>query len=276
MKSGRTPQSPARLSGAAAAESPKTDGSWRWNPARMLLATMAIFIISQFGVAAVLIIVGALIGTLAGQGSPAPDTLLGGSTVTQFVTILIIEVLVISGVYWMVRRQGLRLHDIGLTRPKWLDMLYALVALGVYFTSFLLIVAAVQQLIPGLDTEQRQDIGFSDATDPLRLALVFVALVVLAPLAEEILFRGFLYTGLRQRMRFVWAALLTSLLFGSPHLLGGEQGASLLWIAGLDTLILSFVLCYIRERTGRLWAPILLHAMKNAIAFSLLFVFNVA
>ena len=51
---------------------------------------------------------------------------------------------------------------------------------------------------------------------------------------------------------------------------GGAAGP--LWIGFIDTFILSLVLCYLRVKTGSLWAGITLHALKNGIAFVALFV----
>ncbi|MGH7237402.1 MAG: CPBP family glutamic-type intramembrane protease [Candidatus Saccharimonadales bacterium] len=46
-------------------------------------------------------------------------------------------------------------------------------------------------------------------------------------------------------------------------------------MAGVDTFILSTVLCYLREKTGRLYAGIGVHALKNFVAFAALFLFHV-
>ena len=102
------------------------------------------------------------------------------------------------------------------------------------------------------------------------MLLTFVSLVVLPPLAEETVFRGFVYTGIRRRFPFLLSAVITSVLFAIPHLQFGE-GAPLLWVAALDTFVLSLVLCYVRERTNSLWPGILIHALKNGIAFVALF-----
>jgi membrane protease YdiL (CAAX protease family) len=72
-------------------------------------------------------------------------------------------------------------------------------------------------------------------------------------------------------MPFIRAALLTSALFAVPHLLEGN--GSLLWIGGMDTFVLSLALCYLREKTGSLWAPVALHMLKNGVAYLALFVF---
>jgi membrane protease YdiL (CAAX protease family) len=63
-------------------------------------------------------------------------------------------------------------------------------------------------------------------------------------------------------------------VFGLPHLAqGGDAGP--LWIAFIDTFILSMVLVWLREQTGNLWAGIVLHAIKNGIAFVSLFILSV-
>ena len=93
--------------------------------------------------------------------------------------------------------------------------------------------------------------------------LAFITLVVIAPVAEEVLFRGYLYGKLKKYVP-VWAAILiTSALFGLIH------GT---WNVAVDTFALSIILCLLRESTGGIWASILLHMIKNGIAFYFLFI----
>jgi hypothetical protein len=85
--------------------------------------------------------------------------------------------------------------------------------------------------------------------------------------------RGFLYSSLKKALPVVWAVVLTSGIFAIAHLSGGGATGPL-YIAALDTFVLSLVLIYLREKTGGLWASITLHAIKNGIAFMALFVFH--
>jgi membrane protease YdiL (CAAX protease family) len=94
--------------------------------------------------------------------------------------------------------------------------------------------------------------------------------VVLAPIAEEILMRGYLYTSLRAHWKFVPSLLVTSLLFGLAHLQSGDNGA-LIWMAALNTFLLSIALVYLREKTGALYASIMVHSMNNFLAFAIHF-----
>jgi membrane protease YdiL (CAAX protease family) len=99
--------------------------------------------------------------------------------------------------------------------------------------------------------------------------LAFVTLVVIAPLAEEVLFRGYLYGKLKQYIPIWLAVIVVSAIFGIFHLFGTDPIA---WNLAVDTFALSVVLCVLRETTGNLWASVLLHMLKNGIAFYLLFI----
>jgi len=96
------------------------------------------------------------------------------------------------------------------------------------------------------------------------LVLAFIGLVVLPPIAEEMLFRGFLYRGLAKRLPKILSALITSGLFALLHFQ---------WNVSLDVFVLSLVLIALYEKTKNLWVCVGLHAIKNGIAFLALFVF---
>lgn len=58
----------------------------------------------------------------------------------------------------------------------------------------------IKQFIPGFNIEQRQQVGFnpSTITTQFELILVYFTLAVLAPVAEETLFRGYLFGKMRR------------------------------------------------------------------------------
>lgn len=192
----------------------------------------------------------------------------------QFTFILFAEALTIGAIYWFLRRYRVGFGRIGLKRPRWSDPLYGLAAVPVYYVIYLLSVGVISHFVPALNVNQQQQIGFNDVHGTLPLLMTFVSLVVLPPLAEEIMVRGFLYGTLKKAMPVMYAAVLTSALFAAAHLPEGGSGGPL-YIAALDTFVLSLVLVYLREQTGSLWASITLHAVKNGVAFLSLFVFHI-
>ncbi|MGH2871265.1 MAG: lysostaphin resistance A-like protein [Solirubrobacteraceae bacterium] len=110
------------------------------------------------------------------------------------------------------------------------------------------------------------DLGVTHSTAALIAAAVFVCAI--APIAEELFFRGFLFGTLRElpvRLGRVdlgpWiAAVITGIVFGAAHL--GSAPAEYLVPLGF----LGFVLCLLRWRTGSLYPCMALHSANNALA----------
>jgi membrane protease YdiL (CAAX protease family) len=192
----------------------------------------------------------------------------------QFAYVAIAEALTVSAVWWLLRVRGLSLRDIGWHRFRASSIVYALAGFGTYFVAYAVLLAVASSLVPSLNVNQQQDIGFQQVAGAGQLIVTFLSLVVLPPLAEETLFRGFLFTSFRRRMSFLVATLLTSALFAVPHLLESQGSQGLLWVAGIDTFVLSLVLCFLREKSDSLWPGILLHGLKNGIAFVSLFLLH--
>ncbi|MBP9667231.1 CPBP family intramembrane metalloprotease [Candidatus Saccharibacteria bacterium] len=117
-------------------------------------------------------------------------------------------------------------------------------------------------------TQQPQEIPFHNMAQSFEYVVAFMTLVVLAPLAEELLFRGYLLGKLQTKMPAYVAVVVTALAFGGLHL----PADHIQWTVGLDTFALGIVLGTLRVYTGSIWASVLLHGLKNAVAFYFLFI----
>ena len=91
----------------------------------------------------------------------------------------------------------------------------------------------------------------------LGAAMFVLVAVVMAPLFEEVIFRGFLFRGFANSWGWVWGALASAAIFGAAHL----QLDVFLPLAALG-----FVLAWAYHRTGSLWTCITMHALFNLIA----------
>lgn len=182
-----------------------------------------------------------------------------------------LSLLIAIGVPMIIKkRDTTSLRDLGLWRlPSWGDIGLAPVGFIVYFLLSAVLLYIVTQLTPGFNSAQPQEIGFENLAQRYEYLLAFVTLVVIAPVAEETLFRGYLYGKLKKFAPLWLAVFVTSLVFAALHLPGGE---SLQWNVALDVFALSIILCSLREVTGSIWAGILLHMLKNGLAFYLLFI----
>jgi membrane protease YdiL (CAAX protease family) len=171
---------------------------------------------------------------------------------------------VLAALYFgLVSARG-RLADFGYRRvsPPVAVSAFLSAALGYY--ALTLVYASVFAL-HGQD-KLPSELGASKSTAALAGAAVFVC--VIAPIAEELFFRGFIFGSLR-RIRLTvggrdlgtWvAALLTGVLFGLVH--AGSASSQYLVPLGL----LGFVLCLVRWRTRSLYPCMALHSVNNALA----------
>lgn len=253
-------------------EPEKTQQKPTWSPFVAVGFVLVLYILTQV-LAGILI---SIYPAFQHWGSEQTTKWLNSSVLAQFGYMVLVEAATLGGLWWFLRRHRSNFRALGLTRrPKLLDPLLSAGGFGVYFLVYIVLVMVMSALLPSLNVDQPQDVGFSSATGFMALSLTFISLVILPPVTEEILMRGFLFGSLRRKMPFLLAAILTSAIFASGHLMGGAEGAPLLWIAFIDTFILSVVLCYLREKTGRLWAGIGLHMIKNGVAFVSLFLLHV-
>ena len=94
------------------------------------------------------------------------------------------------------------------------------------------------------------------------LLLLSAALTcVIAPVSEEVLFRGYVFSALRN-WRGTLPAAITGLLFGAIHADSHRPWAFLLPLA-----FFGFVLCLIYYKTGSLYPCIAAHSLNNSLAF---------
>lgn len=169
-----------------------------------------------------------------------------------------------AAIYFSMVRGRSRPADFGFRRVRLRTAIGVVLtaAIGYYVATYLY--GALTQL-HGSD-KLPSELGVSRSTAALAGAAVFVCVV--APIAEEFFFRGFLFGALR-RVRITiagrdlgtWmAAVVTGILFGLAHT--GSASAQYLVPLGL----LGFVLCLVRWKTASLYPCIALHSINNSLA----------
>jgi membrane protease YdiL (CAAX protease family) len=107
----------------------------------------------------------------------------------------------------------------------------------------------------GVDTQGEEIFRlFSELGSPVWF---FVVGVIVAPMVEEIFFRGFLFQGFRHRYGWVAGILISSFIFAAAHLDP---------VAFIPTFILGAVLAYVYHRSNSVWPGMILHFLINAFA----------
>lgn len=238
-----------------------------YGPWFALLWTAGVYFIGSL---VLMLILGGLIVEL-GWNEEYVNQLFESNIWFQFGSVAITEAVGIVTLWALLKWRKTSWSALGLVRPERRDALLALKAYVIYFAAFLVVSIFISIFVPQIDLEQEQELGFARDTVGPALILVFLSLSILPPMIEEILYRGFLYSGLRRKLPVAVAASITAITFSMVHL-QFETGNALLWAAAIDTLMLSFVLTYLREKTGSLWSAIGVHFMKNTLAFTFIFI----
>jgi membrane protease YdiL (CAAX protease family) len=145
-------------------------------------------------------------------------------------------------------------------RLRWRSTALLILALLIAFLIFSEIWAELLEV----HTKEKllEQLGAGEGTTLLLLSAALTC--VIAPICEEFLFRGFIYTALCN-WRGPWpAAILTGLVFGGIHA-GSAPAVDLVPLGALG-----FGLCLLYRRTGSLYACIAAHSLNNSLAFGAL------
>ena len=115
------------------------------------------------------------------------------------------------------------------------------------------------------DAEQGTVEALGGDQGTLGLIVAGAMVIAVAPVVEEVFFRGFLYGALRSRLGIWLAAGLNGALFGVIHF-NFESAEALLLLPPLA--LLGFLFCLVYERTGSLLPVIGMHAFNNTVAYA--------
>ncbi len=154
---------------------------------------------------------------------------------------------------FIMRRYGRLVTLLGLNRFHWRMLLETMLAIALGFSGSILWglfllpfgLRAQEPIVPLFG----QGIG--------SFLAVFAVGAILAPIVEEVVFRGFLFAGLRKYLNLRIAVLASGALFGALHF--QLYAFPVLFLLGVLLALLYY-------RTGSLWMPILMHFCINAVA----------
>lgn len=209
----------------------------------------------------VLVVLGALGGSLAAGGVGAAltedtNTILLASFAGQFVGTV--------GVLWLIaRNRDLGADSLGFDiRPS--DALYLGLGVVLQIAIALLFIPLQQVLVPegGPSQDLTQMFGQLDSSGA-RIAMMAIA-TFLAPLSEELMFRGVLLRALAHRSRTT-ILLGTSVVFALFHVAGTTSSEAAILVF-LQILLVGLVLAHLTLRHDRLGPAIFVHAGFNLLA----------
>jgi membrane protease YdiL (CAAX protease family) len=191
-----------------------------------------------------------------------------GEGVPLVLIVLVSPVSLGAGAFlWLRVRYADRTRDV-LGRRSWAlsDVgIGALVGVGAFFVILQIVLRIVVGLFErqGLDVPNVQETFQIVAQDPAAVPLLVLATLVLAPFAEELVYRGIVFQGMRARTGFWPAALVSAAAFTLPHL-GDGGGAVADLVIAIGILPLGILFAAAMERWGSLLLCAAAHSAYNA------------
>lgn len=220
--------------------------TWR---SRDILAGLGLVI---GGFALVVIALGMYVGVTGDEDGDAPG----------IVSTLFFELLIGASVLFLATRRRLSFRDLGFVRPRHWGPL-GIVWAGSYgvLVVYQLALALLEQI--GLDASRFTEgnpLPVDSDGSPALLIILGLAVVAIAPLSEELFFRGLIFRGLRGYWRLLPSLAVSGLLFGVFH--------------GNVSVIVPFtfigaLFAWSYEESDSLWTPIIAHALVNGVSFAL-------
>jgi len=175
--------------------------------------------------------------------------------ITMAFTILTIAIVL----WWGTKKSHLPSHEIYQLRPLPLNALFILALIA--FPLSILISEVDNCVIMVFPRPEWVDVMFAKilgGKGVINFTISLISLMLIAPIMEELLFRGFFNSGLQPRYGKVKSLILTSFCFGIFHLIP--------WQA-LGAALIGMVLHFVYYATGSLRASIILHALLNGMVF---------
>ena len=236
---------------------PQPNQRVRWTLGDILLVLVGSAVVA---VALVLVLGLTLATTVADPQALLTENIVVLSAVSG---IAIYSVLLLAIYLLIVRRRCAEWAALGFRRPPAAALLVApviaLVQLGAAAITNLLVL----QLTGQFDNPQVDSITGGQGFSWLNYGLMLLLVGIVAPIVEEVFFRGVVYGWLRSRLPLVGAVVISAAVFAAAHVIPILLPA--LFVIGI-------ILALAYELSRSLWIAIILHAIQNSLTVTLIFV----
>jgi membrane protease YdiL (CAAX protease family) len=165
-----------------------------------------------------------------------------------FKELLILIVLIYFGIYFQEEKKLLKVKKLK----------NCIISFILFIPLLFLISFIIQNILPEY---KQQEIVLNFKSNLLKDKALLLHVLIIAPVVEEIIFRGYIYRILKTKIPIIFAIIISSTLFSLIH----YNVLSFILL-----FVLSIFLTYIYERNGSIMCPIIIHSLFNLMMSALI------
>ena len=216
------------------------------------------FVIAWIGLPLVVVAIVEALAPVLPAAKEFIDALKAGSVEANFGLDLVNAVAALGLVAMYLRK-----YDVGWDAVGWRKFSFwkTLAYFGSAFIGFLVLAALALELVklidPGFNSNQPQSNEFTGSVSTHR-SLTLIALVVIPPIIEETVFRGFIFPAISKKWGTIGGAIASSALFGLAHLQANVS---------IYTFVLGLVLCFLYVKLKSIFPGMAVHMLNNFLAY---------
>lgn len=168
-------------------------------------------------------------------------------------------ILQIGMLWFMLKKYKIKISALGLRKfPILRSTIYIVSFYFLFAISILSAYLIVSIVLPSIDINQPQDHIFEFGTKGIGYIISFIVAVLIAPVIEEIYYRGFIFPAISKKTGYLLGAIISSSIFGLLHF----QLNIIIY-----TFILGLFLSFMYYKLRSIFPGIILHFLNNFIAF---------
>jgi len=176
--------------------------------------------------------------------------------------IYIMQILIITIplILFTVVKYGSKIRDFGFNKVKIRKLILGVIMAYLAFIGFGILISIFSFLtgteIPGF--QEQEEILPLFGEDPFSLIIAFIVIVVIAPIFEEIFFRGYVLQTLIKKVNVYWGSIITALFFSFVHFE---------FQIFLSIFVLAIIINWLFIRFKSIWPCVAFHTLNNLITF---------
>lgn len=204
------------------------------------------------GTLVLLIILTALVGVVLGMTGFNPNT-----TGAGIIAVLLSQLVFGVCTYFIIKKKEIKIKDRGIQKDSWKMIIIGLGTAG--FGNILLsqvVMALGEDNALVKNSYDMLNTAFA-ATNTFETVIQILVLVIIAPIVEEYLFRGYVFTECKKMYSLTASLILNGLLFGLFHMN---------ILQGINAFFLGIVLSLIYYHRANIKDNIIVHMTNNAVA----------